>query len=111
MGFMKHRDEKETFEFDFTKRLVQGETLSLPQVKVAQRVGQELWQDRSVEFVLGAPVVVGPANVKVQFTLKAAAAAGEQLAHRDYDVYVKADTSQGRILVGTVVLDVTKVGS
>jgi hypothetical protein len=106
--FTKHRDEKETFEFDFTARLVQGETLSLPAVKVAQRIGQELWQDRSAEFVQGAPIVV--ANVKVQFTLKAAAT-DEQLAHRDYDVYVKADTSQGRILVGTTALDVVKVGS
>lgn len=107
MAFIKHRDEKEIFEFDFTKRVVLGEILSLPAVKVAQRVGHELWQDRSAEFVQGAPTVVGS---KVQFTLKAAIT-GEQLAHRDYDVYVKADTSQGRILVGTTALDVTKVGS
>ena len=106
--FTKHRDAKDIFEFDFTKDLGASETLSNPQVKVAQRTGQELWTDRSAEFVQGSPTIV--ADKKVQFTLKVAAA-GEQLAHRDYDVYVKADTSQGRILVGTTELDVVKVGS
>lgn len=108
MGFTKHRDEKETYEFDFTKRLAQGETLSTPVVKIAQRVGKELWTDRSGEFVEGAPTIDG---AKVQFTLKVAGAAGEQLSHRDYDVYVSATTNQGRILVGTTELDVTRTGS
>jgi hypothetical protein len=107
--FTKHRDAKDTFLFDFTKDLAVGETLSVPAVKVAQRTGQEQWTDRSAEFVLGAPTIV--TNVKVQFTLKAAAAASEQLTTRKYDVYVKADTSQGRILVGTTELEVTRVGS
>lgn len=107
--FTKHRDAKDTFEFDFTKDLGAGETLSNPAVKVAQRTGKEQWTDRSAEFVQGAPGI--SANVKVQFTLKAAAAADEQLSTREYDVYVKADTSQGRIIVGTTELAVTRVGS
>jgi len=107
--FTKHRDARDVFEFDFTKDLAVGETISNPQVKVAQRTGKEQWTDRSAEFVTGSAIPVD--DVKVQFTLKAAAAAGEQLTTRQYDVYVKADTSQGRILVGTTELEVTRVGS
>lgn len=106
--FRKHRNEQEVYAFDFTKRLAVGETLSSPDVMVSQRVGQELWQDRTAEFLQGVASISG---TKVQFTLKVAAAAGEQLAARDYDVYVKANTSQGRILVGTTPLDVDKTGT
>ena len=108
MPFAKHRNELEVYAFDFTKKLGQGETLSSPQVKVAQRVGQDLWQDRTAEFLSGAPTISG---TKVQFTLKVAASASEQVASRDYDVYVSANTSGGRIVVGTTPLDVTRTGT
>lgn len=108
MAFIKHRDEKEKFAFDFANRLAQGEILSAPQVKIAQRVGRDLWQDRTAEFLDGAPTID---TTKAQFTLKVAGAVGEQLSHRDYDVYVAVSTNQGRILVGTTTLDVVRVGT
>ena len=104
MAFLKHRDEKEVFAFDFAARLVAGETLSNPAVKVTQRTGS-VYADKSAEFVQGSPTVSG---TKVQVTLKAAAAANEQVSGPVYTVYAKADTSQGRILVGVTILEVTR---
>lgn len=108
MAYEKHRDEKQVYDMDFVKRLAEGETISNPTVKVAQRSGKSLWTDRTAEFLgTPAPAVTGS---KVQFVLKQAAA-GEQLSSREYDVYVKADTSQGRIIVSTAELAVTSVAS
>lgn len=108
MPYEKHRDEKQVFDMDFVKRLAVGETLATPEVKISQRSGAKLWTDRTDEFLgTPAPQVVG---TKVQFTLKQAAA-DEQVVTREYDVYVKADTNQGRILVSTAELVVSRTGS
>lgn len=104
MPFLKHRNELEIFAFDFAARLVVGETLSTPQVTVALRSnGTPPYTDKTSEFVTGSPTVAG---AKVQFTLKAAAAA-EQAESVFYLAYGKATTSLGRILVATTNLSVT----
>lgn len=75
MAYQKHRDEKEIYSFDFASRLAQGETLSLPAVKVSRRVGQNVYADKTAEF--GAPTPVVAAS-KVNFTLHPAAVAADQ---------------------------------
>jgi len=102
--FIKHRDEREIYAFDFALRLVTAETLSAPAVKVTLRSGVT-YVDKSAEFVTGSPAVSG---TKVQFTLKPAALGTEQLPGTDYVIYAKADTSLGRILVDTTPLTVTQ---
>lgn len=104
--YEKHRDEAETYEFDFAERLVSGETIAAPQVTVSERVAGA-FVDRTSEFRTAAPFVVG---TRVQFTLIAAAQASHQASPRNYTIYLKVTTSQGRILVGTALLEVTALG-
>jgi hypothetical protein len=100
--YEKHRDERETFEFDFVNRLVAGETLSVPEVRVSRRT-MGVFEDKTAEFITSSAIISG---TKVQFTLIAAAQGSHQAAPCDYVVYCKATTSQGRILVGTAFLNV-----
>lgn len=104
--YEKHRDERETYEFDFAQRLVGGETITAPELTVSEQ-SAGTFVDRTAEFAADDGVIAG---TKVQFTLIAAAQATHQLAPRDYLVYIKVTTSQGRILVGTALLGVTAAG-
>jgi hypothetical protein len=109
MAFLKHRNEKEVFAFDFAARLAAGETLSAPEVKITLQSGTPpAYADKSAEFIDGAPTISG---TKVQFTLKAAAAPAEQTVSVWYVAYGKASTSAGRILVSTTELTVTAEGT
>jgi hypothetical protein len=108
MPFLKHRNEKEVYAFDFTARLAGGETLSAPEVKITLRSGNPpAYADKSAEFLEGNPTVSG---TKVQFTLKPAAQAADQPAGAQYVAYGKATTSLGRILVSTTTLTVSAKG-
>jgi hypothetical protein len=97
----KHRDEQEIFSVSFAANLGAGETLSSPELKIAQR-SLSGWTDKTTEFVPTAISVFG--DDQVQFTLAkrtdAAQAAGR------YTIWCKADTSGGRILVETPTLRV-----
>lgn len=95
MAFKKYREERDTYEMSFTRRLSTGETLSAPEVTVLYGVLGELF-DVSDEFVTGASVV----SDRVQFLLKEAATDAEQPAGKTYTVMAKVHTSADRILVG-----------
>jgi hypothetical protein len=99
MSWVKMRDERDEFEVEFAPRLSEGESLAGGAVAVGEiSPGGE---DRTEEFVDGAPSVQGSA---VRFRLRAAAD-GEQLP-ATYAVAVRATTDADRTLRETVYLDV-----
>lgn len=102
---VKHRDESEVYEIDFTNRLASGETISsVTALHVRKRnATSKDWANVSAEF--GAPSgVINGTGKKVSFTL-GAAAANEQL-RGDYIVYCEVVTNTGEIVVETPWLSV-----
>jgi hypothetical protein len=97
----KIREETEVFEIELKPRLVVGETINTPQVKIMKSLIRD-WKDVTEEFLLEDTVMTN--NTRVQFMLRGGVDA-EQAPGR-YVVFTYTPTSQERIIHSTVFLNV-----
>lgn len=100
----KHRDEVEAFAVDYRDRLNEGESITgTPVVRLHKKDGTDV----SEQFVITGITVE---NTRVVFTLGAAQAGTDQLAG-NYDIYVRANTSDAEELVEIPEISITAKAS
>lgn len=101
-GYKKHREEKDIYEMSFANRVTGTEIISSPEARISYGTPTGEWIDATDEL-LGVTVVVGST---IQFTLKDAASDADQVPSKNYRVFIKVNTDQGRILVGQADLEI-----